>query len=184
MVKVLFVVGSLRAQSFNRELAVAISHLLSDDFQYSFADIKDLPVYNQDNDENMPAPVVAFKKQVAESDAIIFVTPEHNRGTTAAMKNAIDTGSRPYGDNSWAGKPAGILGTSMGAVGTALAQHNLRQTLTILDVKTMPQPEAYVRYHEGLFDANGKILEEGTRKHLENWTKSYEAWVKLILNRA
>lgn len=184
MINVLFVVGSLRQHSFNQELAVAVSHLLSSDFKSSFADLKDLPLYNQDNDDNLPASIVAFKKQIAASDAVIFVTPEHNRGMTAVMKNAIDTGSRPYGDNSWQGKPAGVLGTSMGAIGTALAQHNLRQALTILDIKAMPQPEAYVRYHEGLFDAKGNILEEGTKKHLEKWTQSFETWVKLILNHA
>lgn len=178
MVKVLCVVGSIRKDSINRELAVALSKLFSAEYEVSFADIKDLPLYNQDLDDNLPAAVVAFKAQAAEADAVLFVTPEYNRSMPGVLKNALDIGSRPYGTSIWDGKPAAVIGTSTGAMGTALAQHHLRQVLAFLNMPTMQQPEAYVRYHNELFNADGDILEERTKVHLQNWVAAFEAWVK------
>lgn len=180
MVKVLCVVGSIRKDSINRELAVALSKLFSAEYEVSFADIKDLPLYNQDLDDNLPAAVVAFKAQAAEADAVLFVTPEYNRSMPGVLKNALDIGSRPYGTSIWDGKPAAVIGTSTGAMGTALAQHHLRQVLAFLNMPTMQQPEAYVRYHDELLNNDGDILEERTKVHLQNWIQAFEAWIKKI----
>lgn len=180
MIKVLCIVGSIRKDSINRELGVAVSKLFSSEFEVAFADIKTLPLYNQDFDEDLPAAVVAFKKQVEAADAILLVTPEYNRSVPGVLKNALDIGSRPYGANVWDGKPAAVLGTSTGAIGTALAQHHLRQVLAFLNMPTMQQPEAYVRYHDELFNADGDILEDRTRIHLQNWVQAFEAWIKKI----
>lgn len=178
MVKVLCVVGSIRKDSINRELAIGLSKLFSADYEIFFADIKDLPLYNQDYDDNLPAAVVAFKAQAAEADAVLFVTPEYNRSMPGVLKNALDIGSRPYGTSIWDGKPAAVIGTSTGAIATALAQHHLRQVLSFLNMATMAQPEAYVRYHEGLFNAEGEIVEERTKQHLQNWVTAFEAWIQ------
>ncbi len=178
MIKVLCVVGSLRKDSINRELAVALSKLFSAGYEVSFADIKDLPLYNQDLDDNLPAAVVAFKAQAAEADAVLFVTPEYNRSIPGVLKNALDVGSRPYGTSVWDGKPAAVIGASTGAIATALAQHHLRQVLSFLNMPTMTQPEAYVRYHDDLFNAEGDIVEEGTKQHLQNWIAAFEAWIQ------
>lgn len=180
MIKVLCVVGSIRKNSINRELAVAVSKLFAPDFQVAFADLKTLPLYNQDLDGDLPASVVAFKAQVAQADAILFVTPEYNRSMPGVLKNALDIGSRPYGENVWDNKPAAILGTSTGGIGTALAQHHLRQVLAFLNMPTMQQPEAYVRYHDGLFNVDGDILEDRTKQHLQNWITAFEVWIKKI----
>lgn len=184
MIKILCIVGSLRADSFNLALARAVTPLLSDEFTVKFANLKDLPLYNQELDEDFPAFMRTFKASVAEADALLFVTPEYNRSIPGVLKNALDIGSRPGGEGVWGNKPAGILGTSMGAIGTALAQQHLRQVLAFLNVPTMAQPEAYVRYYEGLFDEAHNILDPGTKAHLEKWVGAYESWVKTILKKA
>ncbi len=184
MIKVLCIVGSLREGSFNLALGKAVTQLLSKDFSVEFADLKDLPLYSQDLDDNFTPAMRDFKASVANADALIFVTPEYNRSIPGVLKNALDIGSRPGGEGVWGNKPAGILGTSMGAIGTAVAQQHLRQVLSFLNIQTMTQPEAYVRYFEGLFDDEHKILDSGTKAHLEKWVGAYEAWVKTILNKA
>lgn len=180
MVKILCIVGSIRKNSINRELAVALSKLFSEQFEVSFADLKPLPIYNQDLDEDLPAEVVAFKDEVASADAVLFVTPEYNRSIPGVLKNVLDIGSRPYGTSVWDGKPAAVIGASEGAIGTALAQHHLRQVLSMLNMPTMAQPEAYVRYHEELLNAEGDILEARTKAHLQNWVAAFEAWIQKI----
>ncbi|GAA5097578.1 NADPH-dependent FMN reductase [Wohlfahrtiimonas larvae] len=178
MKTIAFVVGSLRQGSYNQQLAQAISKLLPSDYTAVFADISKLPLYNQDNDANTPEEVLEFKQVIATSDAVIFVTPEYNRSFPGVLKNAIDQGSRPYGTNVWQGKPAGILGTSPGALGTALAQQHLRNVLTFLDMAVLSQPDVYLQFNENSFDAEGNITNDSTKAYLQGWVKHYVEWIK------
>ena len=171
------IVGSLRRDSFNRQLANAIVKLAPPEFSFTQVCIGDLPLYNQDDDA-APAPsVVRFKGEIAAASGLLFVTPEYNRSLPGVLKNAIDHGSRPYGQSAWAGKPAGVLGVSVGAIGTALAQQHLRNILAYLDVPTLGQPEAFIQAKDGLFDASGEIG-AGSRKFLQGWMDRYVSWVK------
>ena len=171
------IVGSLRRDSFNRQLANAIAKLAPPEFSFTQADISDLPLYNQDDDANPPPSVVRFKGEIAAAKGLLFVTPEYNRSLPGVLKNAIDHGSRPYGQSAWAGKPAGVLGVSVGAIGTAMAQQHLRNILAYLDVPTLGQPEAFIQAKDGLFDASGEIG-AGSRKFLQDWIDRYVAWIK------
>lgn len=171
------IVGSLRRGSFNRQLATAMAKLAPQDFSFKQLEIGDLPLYNQDDDANQAAPVQRLKGEILASQGLLFVTAEYNRSIPGVLKNAIDHASRPYGQNAWAGKPAGVLGASVGAIGTALAQQHLRNVLAYLDAPTLGQPEAFIHAKEGLFDANGNIG-EGSHKFLQSWMDRYVAWVK------
>ena len=171
------IVGSLRRDSFNRQLADAIAKLAPPEFSFTQVDIGDLPLYNQDSDANPPPSVVRFKGEIAAARGLLFVTPEYNRSLPGVLKNAIDQGSRPYGQSVWAGKPAGVLGVSVGAIGTALAQQHLRNILAYLDVPTLGQPEAFIQAKDGLFDDSGEIG-AGSRKFLQDWIDRYVAWIK------
>lgn len=172
------VVGSLRRDSFNRKLANALVKLAPAEFSFKQVQIGDLPLYNQDNDADQAAPVKRLKSEIAASQGVLFVTPEYNRSVPGVLKNAIDNASRPYGQSAWAGKPAGVIGISVGAIGTALAQQHLRNMLAYLDVPTLGQPEAFVQVREGLFDDAGNIANPDTRKFLQGWMDHYVAWVK------
>lgn len=171
------VVGSLRHDSYNRRLATAVSRLAPSDFLLAQVEIGDLPLYNQDDDAAPADSVRRLKAEVAAAQGLLFVTPEYNRSLPGVLKNAIDHASRPYGQNAWAGKPAGVLGASVGAIGTAMAQQHLRNILAYLDVPTLGQPEAFIHAKEGLFDEAGNIG-EGSRKFLQSWVDRYVAWVK------
>ena len=171
------IVGSLRKDSFNRKLANAIVKLAPPEFSFQQVQIDDLPLYNQDDDGNPAAPVKRLKAELTASQGLLFVTPEYNRSIPGVLKNAIDNASRPYGQSAWAGKPAGVLGASVGAIGTALAQQHLRNILAYLDVPTMGQPEAFIHAKEGLFDEVGN-LNESSKKFLQGWMDHYVAWVK------
>ena len=171
------IVGSLRRDSFNRQLADAIAKLAPPEFSFTQVDIGDLPLYNQDSDANPPPSVVRFKGEIAAAKGLLFVTPEYNRSLPGVLKNAIDQGSRPYGQSVWAGKPAGVLGVSVGAIGTAMAQQHLRNILAYLDVPTLGQPEAFIQAKDGLFDDSGEIG-AGSRKFLQDWIDRYVAWIK------
>ncbi|GAA4339567.1 NAD(P)H-dependent oxidoreductase [Variovorax defluvii] len=175
--RIAVIVGSLRKDSFNRKLALAIAHLAPSDFSFEHLRIDDLPLYNQDEDGNQAPAVKRLKSEIAAAQGLLFVTPEYNRSMPGVLKNAIDNASRPYGQSAWAGKPAGVIGVSVGAIGTALAQQHLRNVLAYLDVPTMGQPEAFIQNKEGLFDDKGHIA-EGSRQFLQNWVDSYVAWVK------
>ena len=170
-------VGSLRKDSFNRKLANAIVKLAPPEFSFKQAQIDDLPHYNQDNDGNQAESVKRLKAELTASQGLLFVTPEYNRSIPGVLKNAIDNASRPYGQSAWAGKPAGVLGASVGAIGTALAQQHLRNILAYLDVPTLGQPEAFIHAKEGLFDEAGNIS-DGSKKFLQGWMDHYVAWVK------
>lgn len=171
------IVGSLRKDSFNRKLAEAIVHLAPAGFVFKPVSIGDLPLYNQDDDANPAAPVLRLKADLKASQGLLFVTPEYNRSMPGVLKNAIDHASRPYGQSAWTGKPAGVLGVSPGAMGTAMAQQHLRNVLSYLDVPTMGQPEAFIQAKEGLFDVAGRIGPD-SRKFLQVWMDHYVAWVK------
>lgn len=171
------VVGSLRRDSFNRQLAGAIVRLAPAEFSFSPLQIDDLPLYNQDDDASPAEPVRRLKREIAAARGLLFVTPEYNRSLPGVLKNAIDHASRPYGRNAWAGKPAGVIGVSPGAAGTAMAQQHLRNILAYLDVPTLGQPEAFIQAREGLFDETGN-LGAGSQKFLQKWVDNYVAWVK------
>ena len=171
------VVGSLRRDSFNRKLATAIARLAPADLSFKQVKIDDLPLYNQDDDANPAQPVKRLKAEITAARGLVFVTPEYNRSLPGVLKNAIDHASRPYGKSAWAGKPAGVIGVSVGAVGTAVAQQHLRGVLAYLDVPTLGQPECFLQAKEGLFDASGGIGQD-SRQFLQSWMDRYVAWVK------
>jgi chromate reductase, NAD(P)H dehydrogenase (quinone) len=175
--RIAVIVGSLRKDSFNRKLALAIAHLAPSDFTFEHLRIDDLPLYNQDDDGNQAPSVKRLKTEIAAAQGLLFVTPEYNRSMPGVLKNAIDHASRPYGQSAWAGKPAGVIGISVGAIGTAVAQQQLRNVLAYLDVHTMGQPEAFIQNKEGLFDDKGHIA-EGSKKFLQSWVDTYVAWIK------
>ncbi|NPU25231.1 NADPH-dependent FMN reductase [Bradyrhizobium denitrificans] len=174
---VAIIVGSIRKESINLKLAKALVKLAPNDFDCDFIRIDDLPVYNQDLDQSPPEAVSRTKSQIAAAKALLFVTPEHNRSLPTALKNVLDWVSRPYGKNLWAGKPAGIAGASIGAIGTAVAQAHLRSVLGYLDVPTLGQPEVYIHFSQGLVDEDGNITNESTKSLLQNFVKCYAEWI-------
>lgn len=171
------IVGSLRQGSFNRKLADGLAKLAPQDFSFKQLEIGDLPLYNQDDDGSQAQSVQRLKSEIAASQGLLFVTPEYNRSIPGVLKNAIDNASRPYGENAWAGKPAGVIGASVGAIGTAMAQQHLRNILAYLDVPTLGQPEAFIHAKEGLFDDNGAIG-AASKEFLQTWMDHYVAWVR------
>lgn len=171
------VVGSLRRDSFNRKLADAIVKLAPSEFSFKPVEIGDLPLYNQDDDANQADSVKRLKLDIKNAQGILFVTPEYNRSIPGVLKNAIDHASRPYGDSAWAGKPAGVLGASIGVMGTSMAQQHLRNILSYLDAPTMGQPEAFIQAKDGLFDDAGNIG-AASKEFLQQWMDHYVDWVK------
>jgi chromate reductase len=170
-------VGSLRKDSYNRKLANAIAKLAPPEFSFKQAQIGDLPLYNQDDDASPADSVKRLKTEISAAQGLLFVTAEYNRSIPGVLKNAIDQASRPYGESAWAGKPAGVMGASVGAIGTSMAQQHLRNILAYLDVPTMGQPEAFIHAKDGLFDAEGN-LGAASKKFLQDWMDHYVAWVK------
>ena len=171
------VVGSLRRDSFNRKLATALAKIAPPEFSFDQVEIGDLPLYNQDDDASQAESVKRLKGQIKAACGLLFVTAEYNRSIPGVLKNAIDHASRPYGESVWAGKPAGVLGVSIGAIGTAVAQQHLRTVLAYLDMPTLGQPEVFIQTKEGLFDPSGDIG-AGSKKFLQAWMDRYVAWVK------
>ncbi|HET6424533.1 MAG TPA: NAD(P)H-dependent oxidoreductase [Planctomycetaceae bacterium] len=171
------IIGSLRKDSFNRKLATAIVKLAPEEFSFKPVSIGDLPLYNQDDDANPAESVKRLKSEISASQGLLFVTPEYNRSMPGVLKNALDHASRPYGQSAWGGKPAGVLGASIGSIGTAMAQQHLRNVLAYLDVPTMGQPEAFIHVKDDLFDTQGNIG-PGSQQFLQKWMNSYVAWVK------
>lgn len=171
------IVGSLRKDSFNRRLANALAKLAPSDFALKQLEIGDIPPYNQDDDGSPHEQVKRLKSELSASKGVIFVTPEYNRSIPGVLKNAIDHASRPYGKSAWAKKPAGVIGVSGGAIGTALAQQHLRNILAYLDMPTLNQPEVFIQMKEELFQPDGSIG-EASRKFVQGWIDSYVSWVK------
>lgn len=170
-------VGSLRKDSINRKVAHALVEVAPAVLKLGLVEIGQLPIYNQDGDDKPPAEWTAFRERIRAADAVLFVTPEHNRSVPAALKNAIDVGSRPYGKSAWSGKPGAVVTASPGAIGGFGANHHLRQSLVFLNIPAMPQPEAYLGHADTLFDASGKLVDDGTRKFLKSFMQAYAAWI-------
>jgi chromate reductase len=176
-IKIAVIVGSLRRDSFNKKFAAALAKLAPADVTLTPVEIGDLPLYNQDDDADQAPAVKRLKSEIAAAQGVVFVTPEYNRSVPGVLKNAIDNASRPYGQSAWAGKPAGVVGVSVGAIGTALAQQHLRNILAYLDMPTLGQPEAFIQAKDGLFDADGAIG-AASRDFVKGWLDRYVAFVK------
>jgi chromate reductase len=177
MYPIAVIVGSLREASINCRLADALVKHGPSDFAFLRVPIDELPLYNQDDDANPAEPVKRLKAAVAGARGLLFVTPEYNRSMPGVLKNAIDHASRPYGKSAWTGKPAGVIGVSIGITGTAMAQQHLRNVLAYLDVPTLGQPEGFLQAKEGLFDADGNV-DAATAKFLQTWMDRYVAFVR------
>lgn len=173
---ILVLVGSLRAGSINRTYAHALERLSAGKLAFTYADL-DLPLYNDDLWQSPPEKVVRLKAQIAAADGILFVTPEYNRSLPAVTKNAIDWGSRPFGQSVWAGKAVAITGASPGSIGTAVAQSQLRSSLVILEAHVMGAPEVYFTYRPDLIDADGTVLNDRTAQFLTGFTDRFADWV-------
>ena len=171
-------VGSLRRDSYNRKLAHALTKLGPADFSFKELKIDDLPLYNQDEDANQVDTVKRLKSEIKSSHGIMFVTPEYNRSEHGVLKNAIDNASRPYGQSAFDGKPAGVVGASIGAIGTAIAQQHLRNSLAYLNMPTLGQPEVFLQVDDAFFDRDGGFANAGTKKFLQGWMDRFVAWVK------
>ena len=170
-------VGSLRKDSINRKMAKALIECAPAALRLGIVEIGQLPLYNQDEEKEPPAPWVAFRNRVRPADAVLFATPEYNRSVPAPLKNALDVGSRPYGQSVWTGKPGAVLSASPGAIGGFGANHHLRQSLVFLNVPAMQQPEAYIGGADKLFDANGKLTNDSTRKFLQQFMQAFADWI-------
>jgi chromate reductase len=179
--KIAIIVGSLREGSINRKVARSICGIRGDDLDCSMIEIGDLPLYNQDHDANPPEQYVRFRKQIAEADGVLFVSPEYNRGIPGVLKNAIDVGSRPYGQSAFDKKPAAIVTVSPGSIGGFGANHQIRQAAVFLNMPVMAQPEAYLGHvTDDSFDESG-CLKDGPLKDLvTNLAHSFHDWVVMI----
>jgi chromate reductase len=173
-------VGSLRKESLNRKVAHALSALAPEGMAFEFFEIGNLPLYNQDLDENPPEPWVRFRDRLKPMDGVLFVTPEYNRSIPGVLKNAIDIGSRPYGESAWDGKPGAVISASPGATGGFGANHHLRQCLVFLNIPCMQQPEAYIGHADVLWGEQGEVKKDSTREFLKAFVHSFAAWVDQI----
>jgi len=171
-------VGSLRKESFNRKMANALLGMAPPSLALEIVEIRNLPLYNQDDDANPPAASAAFKTRIQQADAALFVTPEYNRSVPGVLKNAIDVASRPYGKSAWNGKPAAVISVSPGAIGAFGANHHLRQSLVFLNMPALQQPEAYIGGAAGLFDDQGKLVNESTRDFVKRFLDAFVAWIE------
>ncbi|WP_062010997.1 NADPH-dependent FMN reductase [Aureimonas sp. AU4] len=178
MPTVAVLVGSLRRESINRKFAEALAKLAEGRLEFRFVELGDLPMYNDDLWPNPPEAVSRFKREVETADAVLFVTPEYNRSFPAVLKNAIDWGTRPYGQNSFSAKPGGLVGTSPGSTGTSAGQNHLKSVLNVVDVVLMGQPEVYFTYHAEQFAADGSVQDEAAKALLTRWTDRFVAWIE------
>lgn len=176
--KVAVVVGSLRKESINRKAALALADLAPDHLDLNIIEIGDLPLYDEDVEaEGAPAAWTRFRDEIKAADAVLFVTPEYNRSVPGGLKNAIDVGSRPYGQSAWAGKPAAIMSISPGAIGGFGANHHLRQSLVFLDMPILQQPEAYVGGGFTLFGNDGKLTNPDTETFFKTFIDTFAGWI-------
>lgn len=179
--RIAVIVGSFRRDSINQKLANAIIKMAPTEFEFVFANIGDMPLYNQDEEDSPGAAVTKFKSEIASAQGLLFVTPEFNRSIPGALKNAIDQGSRPYGASVWVGKPAGIIGASPGNISTAAAQQHLRNVLVGVGVQAMSQPEGFVQIRDGFFNDADEVANPDSRKFLQSWMDSYIKWLRKTL---
>ncbi len=176
--KVAILIGSLRKESLNRKVAKAVEALKPAELEFVEVPIGDLPFYNEDLETASPPPQwTEFRNRIKTVDAVLFFTPEYNRSVSAVLKNAIDVGSRPYGQSVFAGKPAGVISVSMGAISGFGANHHLRQSLVFLDMPPLQQPEVYIGNAAGLFDESGKLTNESTQQLLKTYIEAFARWV-------
>jgi chromate reductase len=176
-----YFVGSLSSTSINRELAQVLIQLAPDDLAFDEIGIGSLPLYSQDFDADYPPEALALKAAIRRSDAVLFVTPEYNRSIPGALKNAIDWASRPWGENAFDHIPAGVIGASIGQIGTALAQQSLRAVLSFCNARQMTAPEAYVKFSPDVFVGEGKVADESTRTFLANYMKEFRDHIVRVL---
>jgi chromate reductase len=180
--KVGFLVGSLAKGSINRLLSKALAKLAPDaGLALQEIGIGELPLYSYDYDPDFPPVARAFKQSIAEMDAILFVTPEYNRSIPGALKNAIDWASRPWGSNSFARKPSALIGTSPGAIGTAVAQQQLRGVLCFCNSPLMNTVEAYIQFKPGLITENGEVTDASTEEFLRNYLREFHLFIARVL---
>jgi len=179
--RVAVVVGSLRKESYNRKLAKAIVASAPPQLAFEIVEIRDLPLFNQDDEAQPPPASAAFKKEIADAEAVLFITPEYNRSVPGVLKNAIDVASRPYGQSAWSGKPAAVISVSPGAIAGFGANHHLRQSLVFLDMPVLQQPEAYIGGAADLFDESGAIKKPETKQFVDKFVTAFAGWVERIL---
>jgi chromate reductase, NAD(P)H dehydrogenase (quinone) len=179
--KVGYLIGSLAAGSINRKLAHALIRLAPEELEFSEISFRDLPLYSYDYDDDFPPVARAFKAAIVASDAVLFVTPEYNRSIPGGLKNAIDWASRPYGTNAFAHKPSAVIGTSPGAIGTAVAQQSLRSVLSYCNSPQMNAPEAYIQFTPGLISDDDEITVPSTEEFLRNFMTSFETFISRVL---
>jgi chromate reductase len=179
--KIGYFVGSLASGSINRTLSKALIRLAPGDLEFTEIPIKDLPLYSYDYDADFPPEGRALKEAIEGSDGILFVSPEYNRSIPGALKNAIDWGSRPWGTNSFARKPTGIIGASPGSIGTAVMQSSMRAVLSFLDAPQLNAPEAYVKFNPDVFGSDGEVKDESTEAFLRHYMEEYCAFVQRVL---
>jgi chromate reductase len=175
--KIAVIVGSLRKESYNLKTAKALMEMAPESLSFEMIDISNLPMFNEDLEATPPKEWVRFKEQIEAVDGVLFLTPEYNRSVPAVLKNAVDVGSRPYGQNSWDGKPAGIVSVSIGGISGFGANHHLRQSLMFVNMHTMAQPEAYIGGAGALFDERGKLINDSTKEFLNIYMKAFEKWI-------
>ena len=176
-----YLVGSLATQSINRKLAKALIRLAPESLEFNEIPFRDLPLYSYDYDDDYPQVARDFKSAIKGSDAILFVTPEYNRSIPGGLKNAIDWASRPYGTNAFARKPSAVIGTSPGAIGTAVAQQSLRSVLSFLNAPQMNAPEAYITFTPGMITDDGEVTVESTEAFLRNYMAEFHAFIARVL---
>jgi len=174
------IAGSLRKESYSKKIGKAVLSMAPQDFEFKTISLDDLPVYNQDFDDDGPVPeaYVKFRDEVRTLDGVIFITPEYNRSVPGVLKNALDVGSRPYGKSVWDGKPAAIFSNSPGAISAFGANHHLRQSLVFLNMPAMQQPEVYLSKVQELFDENGDVKEGTTKEFIQKAVEAYITWFK------
>lgn len=174
-------VGSLRAASLNRMTAHALAGMAPETLKLDIVEIRDLPLYDEDLEREPPQSWTNFRERIKAADGVLFITPEYNRSMPAALKNAIDVGSRPYGASVWNGKPGAVASVSPGAIGGFGANHAVRQAVVFLNVPMMPAPEAYWGGAGGFFDAQGQLINDATREVMAGFIAAYAKWVETIL---
>ncbi len=178
--RILGFAGSLRKDSYNRGVLRAATELLPDGAEIDIFDLEGIPGFNQDEEGSPPAKVVELKQRIREADAILFVTPEYNYSIPGVLKNAIDWASRPYGDSAWAGKPAAIMGASVGSIATARAQYHLRQIMVFLDMHPLNQPEVMIGNCAGKFNEQGDLVDEKTKGFIKDQLQTLVEWTKKL----
>ena len=180
--KVGYLIGSLSSQSINRKLAKALVRLAPQELEFSEIRFDELPLYNYDYDKDYPAVARDFKAAITESDAVLFVTPEYNRSIPGGLKNAIDWASRPYGTNAFTRKPSAVIGTSPGAIGTAVAQQSLRSVLSFCNSPQMNAPEAYIQFKPGMITDEGEVTVPETETFLRDFMSEFHVFIGRVLS--